>query len=206
MGLFVNDGQHPEVFKNKAGIIEPNQSFYKKDPVDEMMKEQQLANEALQQSLREMEIAFKQQEQIQVTRLKKLEHQLEKLHEQHQVHEDHESHVVAWLEKHETKNEVLGETLVQQLDLQKQVVEQLNSQEQLNEEIVNRLENQEALMEKIVRQVDYLRSILFERSHFIAEKIENGYLNTSTYIQKLFTRSESQPTRLEVKVKSKEHH
>lgn len=205
MGLFVNDEQHPDVFTNNTEIYEPNQTFYKNDPVDEMMKEQQLANEALQRSLGEMETVLKKQEQIQSSRLSKLNLQLTKLSEQHSQHEDHESRIVEWLEKHETKNGELEGTLKQQLDLQKQVVEQLGNQGQLNEEIVNRMENQEALSEKIIRQVDFLRSVLFERSHFLAEKIESGYLHTTSYINKFLTRSEPQVEESEVKEKSKEY-
>ncbi|CAM4078550.1 hypothetical protein [Lederbergia lenta] len=42
-------------------------------------------------------------------------------------------------------------------------------------------------MEKVVRQIDHIRSILFERMTYLAEKVENGYRLTSSYVYKLMT-------------------
>jgi superfamily II DNA/RNA helicase len=42
-------------------------------------------------------------------------------------------------------------------------------------QIEKRMETQEALLSKISRQLDNFRSILFERTHHIAEKIEKAW-------------------------------
>src|SRR5699024_6118204 len=75
----------------------------------------------------------------------------------------------------------------EQLALQKQIQEQLLKQEENQKEVNNRLDNQEALSEKIVRQVDYLRSILFERTNDLTEKIEEGFHLTSAYMHYILT-------------------
>ncbi|MET0786738.1 MAG: hypothetical protein ABWY25_08545, partial [Paenisporosarcina sp.] len=69
-----------------------------------------------------------------------------------------------------------------QVNLQNQLVQQLAKQEEIQIEMGNRLENQEAFMEKIMRQIDYFRSVLFERTNYLAEKIDAGY---TTFTQML---------------------
>ncbi len=70
----------------------------------------------------------------------------------------------------------------EQVNLQLQLVQQLAKQEEIQVEMGNRLENQEAFMEKIMRQIDYFRSVLFERTNYLAEKIDAGY---TTFTQML---------------------
>ena len=74
----------------------------------------------------------------------------------------------------------------EQVDLQSQLVQQLAKQEEIQMEMGNRLENQEAFMEKIIRQIDYFRSVLFERTNYLAEKIDAGY---TTFTQMLSLKS-----------------
>ncbi|MDQ6597448.1 hypothetical protein E2K98_06635 [Bacillus salipaludis] len=57
-------------------------------------------------------------------------------------------------------------------------------------QVLTRLDRQEALTEKILRQINHIRSILFERTNYLATKIEDGYKVTSTYVYKLMTGSE----------------
>src|SRR5699024_12866080 len=57
--------------------------------------------------------------------------------------------------------------------------------------MLDRLENQEALMEKFHRQISEFRSILFERSSFLAEKIEDSYNLTSSYFYQLVSGSDT---------------
>ncbi|MBI0577134.1 hypothetical protein IEC97_07155 [Neobacillus cucumis] len=57
-------------------------------------------------------------------------------------------------------------------------------------QVLTRLDRQEALTEKILRQINHIRSILFERTNYLATKIEDGYKVTSTYVYKLMTGSD----------------
>jgi hypothetical protein len=49
------------------------------------------------------------------------------------------------------------------------------------------LDKQEALTEKIYRQLNHIRSILFERTNYLAEKMDEGYKLTSSYVYNLMT-------------------
>ncbi|WP_404451544.1 hypothetical protein LG329_14565 [Virgibacillus necropolis] len=98
--------------------------------------------------------------------------------------------IVDQLEDYNLGQQEVKTKMSEQFDLQQQMSDQLSKQEENRDEVLSRLENQEALTEKITRQIDYFRSILFERTNYLAEKIENGYQHTSSYINKLVTGSE----------------
>lgn len=98
------------------------------------------------------------------------------------------------LQEYGLANEELSTKMDEQTTLQKQMAEEISSQENSNEEVLSRLENQEALMEKVVRQLDHFRSILFERTNFLAEKMEDGYHLTSSYVDQLMSRSDQPMT------------
>ena len=98
--------------------------------------------------------------------------------------------VVNQLDKVGLKNEQLEQKVDEQLILQKQIAQHMNSQENTQSEVLNRLDNQEALTEKILRQIDHFRSVLFERTNYLSEKIDTGYNYTASYLAKLFTGSD----------------
>ncbi len=89
----------------------------------------------------------------------------------------------------EIDNEKLLTRLNEQYELQKEMAVQISKQEERHREVIGRLDNQEAITEKILRQVTNIRSILFERANYLAEKIENSYQLTSSYVYKLLTGS-----------------
>lgn len=98
--------------------------------------------------------------------------------------------VVQQLDKVGLRNEQLEQKVDEQLILQKQIAQHMNTQENTQSEVLNRLDNQEALTEKILRQIDHFRSVLFERTNYLAEKIDTGYNYTASYLAKLFTGSD----------------
>jgi septation ring formation regulator EzrA len=95
--------------------------------------------------------------------------------------------IVQQLEQQETSYQNLSTQLNEQLNFQKAVTQ---NQTEFQEDVLKRLDNQEALTEKIHRQLNHIRSVLFERTHFLAGKIEEGYQITSSYVYKLMTGSE----------------
>ena len=92
-----------------------------------------------------------------------------------------------------------------QTNFQEKMSEQLSVQEESSEKIGKRMDNQEALTEKLVRQVGQFRSLLFERTNYLTEKIEeaSGYIQSTLtnreYIQMNYLQGEDQKR----KVKSK---
>ncbi|WP_017381646.1 hypothetical protein [Paenisporosarcina sp. TG-14] len=99
--------------------------------------------------------------------------------------------VVTELDKVGLANEVLDLKVNEQLDLQKQITQQISKQEDTQKVLLSRLDNQEALTEKILRQIDHFRAILFERTSYLAEKIDTGYNYTTSYFSKLMTGDQS---------------
>jgi len=63
-------------------------------------------------------------------------------------------------------------------------------QEEFQTGVLNRLDTQEALTEKISRQLNHIRSIIFERTDYIATKLEDSYKKTSAYVYKLMNGTE----------------
>ena len=80
--------------------------------------------------------------------------------------------------------------------MQNQLSQQISKQADTQLEVLNRLENQEALTEKILRQIDYFRATLFERTNYLAEKIDTGYNYAVSYVSKLMTGTDQSPMKL----------
>ncbi|MBS4174868.1 hypothetical protein [Bacillus sp. FJAT-49736] len=109
------------------------------------------------------------------------------------------------LAQYESSNQALAQKINEQLERHQQMSEQFSRQEDIQNELLTRLDNQEALTEKILRQINHIRSILFERTNYLAEKIENGYKITSSYVYKLMTGSDKPLTLLMMNQKEEEH-
>lgn len=98
--------------------------------------------------------------------------------------------IVNKLNHYGSSNKELVEEMNDLVDLHKKMSEGLSKQDDHQNHVIDKLENQEALMEKTLRQVGQFRSILFERTNYIAERIENSYNLTSSYVYKLMTGSD----------------
>lgn len=236
MGVFINKGEHPDVFKNNASINEPNQGYLRKDYLSELIKEQKEANSLINHSFDDLKNLYQQQENIQSNQMGEIGKQLNALKNSHLQHEKFEIHVMEWLKKidennmklqvmleneglfkqeivdqiisvgqsnqeivnqlgeFESSNEQLALKIKEQLEMQYQLSDLISKQEDTQSEVKSRLDNQDALTEKILRQVNHIRAILFERTNDLAEKIENGYNRTSSYVHKLITGTENPRT------------
>ncbi|RYG73343.1 hypothetical protein EU245_06535 [Lentibacillus lipolyticus] len=94
------------------------------------------------------------------------------------------------LEGYEAFNQELSQQLKDLAELNEQMNDRLSEQDNTQANVLERLESQEALMEKVNRQISHFRSILFERSSYLAEKIEKNYNLTSSYFYKLMKGSD----------------
>lgn len=88
-----------------------------------------------------------------------------------------------------------NEAAIQQLSLQIAEQKELHNetaakQEDFQRDVSRRLDTQEAITEKIFRQLNHIRSIIFERTNYLADKLEDGYKLTSSYVYKLMNGSE----------------
>ncbi|WP_174615120.1 hypothetical protein [Virgibacillus ihumii] len=98
--------------------------------------------------------------------------------------------IVNKLNHYGASNQELVEEMGELVNLHKQMSAELSNQDDHQHQVMDKLENQEALMEKTLRQISQFRSILFERTNHIAERIENSYNLTSSYVYKLMTGSD----------------
>jgi hypothetical protein len=176
MGLFINNNDHPEVYKNKQQLQTMNQAVSRKNFLSELIHEQQNANAVLKKALSELGVQTQIQEETQFTQWNHVGEQLNDLRNR--------------LDRHEDTNHQLVLKMNQQLELQKEVAEKITKQKEFQGEVLERLDNQEALMDKISRQINHIRSILFERTNYLATKIDDGYKLTSSYVYNLMTGSE----------------
>lgn len=176
MGLYINKGKHPAVFKNKKKIPEPNQKFVRRDSLTEVIDEQQKANVSLIHAINEMKHQFLNQEVVQANHWDKVTDQLNELRTSNMKQKEYEELIIHLLKTQE--------------ELQKQLSEKISKQEEFQIGVLNRLDKQEALTEKISRQLNHIRSILFERTNYLAEKIDEGYKITSSYVYNLMTGSD----------------
>lgn len=69
----------------------------------------------------------------------------------------------------------------QQMNFSKVLEEQTIVQNEMSEQ----LNQHEGLLDKFSHQLNFLKSVLFERTHFIAEKIDDGHKLTTAYLNKL---------------------
>lgn len=180
MGLYINNGKHPTVYKNKKKIPEPNQKLVRRDYLSEVIDEQHKANVSVINAINEMKHQFLNQEVIQANNWGKIANQLNEISSSHQKHTEYEELIIHLLKTQE--------------ELQKQLSEKISKQEEFQTGVLTRLDQQEALTEKISRQLNHIRSILFERTNYLAEKIDEGYKITSSYVYNLMTGSDQPVT------------
>ncbi|MFB3162726.1 hypothetical protein ABLO26_15265 [Neobacillus sp. 179-J 1A1 HS] len=176
MGLYINNGKHPKVYKNKKKISEPNQKVVRRDYLSEVIDEQHQANVSLLNAINEMKHQYRNQEVVQANNLDKISNQLNEISTSNQKHTEYEELIIHLLKTQE--------------ELQKQLSEKISKQEEFQTGVLTRLDQQEALTEKISRQLNHIRSILFERTNYLAEKIDEGYKITSSYVYNLMTGSD----------------
>ncbi|MEC1524762.1 hypothetical protein P9D43_22410 [Neobacillus niacini] len=176
MGLYINNGKHPTVYKNKEKLSEPNQKLVRRDFLSEVIDEQHQANVSLINAINEMKHRFLNQEVVQANNWDKIENQLNEISTRNQKHGEYEELIIHLLKTQE--------------ELQKQLSEKISKQEDFQKGVLTRLDQQEALTEKISRQLNHIRSILFERTNYLAEKIDEGYKITSSYVYNLMTGSD----------------
>lgn len=172
MGLFINNSKHPDVFKNQQEVNAHNQSYSRRDFLAEFMKDESLSKQELMQKVQQLSQTIESM----ANRLERNEVSSQQLIQQ----------MNQQLELHRLTVEKIGE----HEEMQKKVVQKIDDQERMHTEVLTRLDTQEALVDKISHQLNHIRSILFERTNYLAGKIEDGYRVTSSYVYKLMTGSD----------------
>ncbi|MDF2855984.1 MAG: hypothetical protein K0Q87_1835 [Neobacillus sp.] len=194
MGLYINKKKHPEVYKNSIDFEEPNQVFVKTDYLSTFIDEQIEENVSINRFLEDMKQQFIDQGAVQASNWDIVNSQLKEISNNNLLHKQSEEQILEWIKvldernsRLQAANELLASKINEQVELQKQLSQEFTKQEEFQTEVLSRLDKQEALTEKIYRQLNHIRSILFERTNYLAEKMDEGYKLTSSYVYNLMT-------------------
>ncbi|MFC4410145.1 hypothetical protein ACFOZY_06790 [Chungangia koreensis] len=227
MGLYMNDNQHPGVYRNRKKLNESNQRIERRDYLSEVLENQQKTNRTFHRAIYGLRHSQKKLEIRQSNQWKELMEHLEEMQEMSERHEELEQAVLAWLKSLELKNRKLQlvlkheqnskKDLVQkvedmnrlnqdlmtrlsdlsesngrievkvdeQTEIQKTLSNQVTRLETVQQEVADKIDSQEGLIDKLNRQIDHIRSVLFERTNHLEEKIENLYKTTAALFQRL---------------------
>src|SRR5690625_3773222 len=198
MGLFINSEQHHGMYKNVAKINEPNQTTFRRDHLAELLKEQQKMNDSLHKSILKLGILNEQRDEKQFNQWQEVSDRLGRLEKvNHQQDLQMMAHLKTLTDDNKNLQMMIEDDRISSQEIMKQIkqhslnnldlTQQLTEQKEGQREVLIRLDNQEALTEKALRQIDNLRSSLFERTNYLAEKIEDSYQLTSSYLYQLLT-------------------
>lgn len=202
MGLFMNENEDPEVYRDENEPIEYNQSSFRQEEMIEMIQRQQKESDTLQHTVQNLERVFAKQNGAQLRKLANTRYHIEALYDYQKEQETSFGDTSESVQQLHDKIAALSNQIEQQVSVQKALKNQLLRQEAFQKEVLERLANQEVLTEKVLRKLDHFRSILYERTHFIGEKINKGYEATTAYFAKILGQESVKEEPEEVKEKS----
>lgn len=179
MGLYINNREHPGVFRNTNHLVEPNQVEFLRDSITDFIEEQLDSNQSLKQAFKVLSDTQNRLSQQQSRRWQDIEERLVELKYLTSRHEQLEHDVIDWLEKLDTQNTTLHSMMDhEQLEKKKlvQTVKETKAAyekviQQLEHDVINRfgqLENQNTALYEMAKQEQHERQCLMGK----VEKIE----------------------------------
>lgn len=182
MGLYMNDNEHPTLFKNHGPLIDNNQAEYRSDYLSEIIEKQQTSNQLVQRAIQGLKNNQYRSNQRHVLNIKTVTKQLNHLKKLHTQHQQIEQQVMDWLEKLEVQNAELHATITdEQQDVRHltdqitkigqsqtefyvqlkrmagsndEIVSQLSQQNALNDEIFERLGQYTIISDEVIQRLD----------------------------------------------------
>jgi len=200
MGLYINENQQG-IFKHVGKICEPNQSYFRRDYLQELLQEQHQMHQMLNKKIMRLTQSYEKQAHNQSHQFLKLTNRLDQVTQAVEVHDltdqqlqkqvldmaENNQKVLERIEAYNTDMKQIEEKIDEQIAQQAEMTYEINENQKKQKDIVDRMENQEALTEKLLRQVGEFRALLYERTHYLAEQFENGYHLMATQIYKQLT-------------------
>lgn len=89
------------------------------------------------------------------------------------------------IKDHQLAIKEVAKLVTAQADNQQVLSEKLTDFRNYHQELLDRIEAQELFTEKVARQMDFFRSTVFERTSFLADKIEDIYKLIATFLEQL---------------------
>lgn len=158
MGLFINKKQHPEVYKNKGALIEPNQVEYCINAFTEFVKEQKASNKNLKKAINGISNNQEKYRLQQNRQWKELEHRVLELKRLHHEHEKVEKQFMLWLQRLENKQDGLQVMIQNDQQQNKEVLAQIQNLSKSQQEVFNQLSQLDEAKVLINQQLELLAS------------------------------------------------
>ncbi|WP_028401445.1 hypothetical protein [Ectobacillus panaciterrae] len=169
MGLFINNDEHPNVYKNNEKINAPNQVFARHNFLTELLNEQQKANVALTKSIAELKTRYEQIEETQTIQWNHVKNQMSNLTVSSHHREEFESQMMQRLNSLDEKNANLQAVLENESVLKRSILDQINTLSESNQEIASHLEKNKAANQQLSLQLNEQLELQKE----VADKLSN---------------------------------
>ncbi|WP_209121313.1 hypothetical protein [Alkalihalobacillus sp. BA299] len=169
MSIFINNKDHPDVFKNNNKINAPNQGFIQYHSFAKLLNEQQEANKELTQSITDLKTHYEKLANTQSSQWNLLKHQITDMNDRNRHHKEFENHILQKLTTLNENNINLQTNIAKDILLKKSIIDEFHILKESNQEISGRLEKNEAATQQISSQVNEQQELQKE----VVEKISN---------------------------------
>ncbi|MRG87855.1 hypothetical protein [Salinibacillus xinjiangensis] len=165
MAIFMNKGEHPDMFKNQDKIKEPNLGYSRVNYAQEMVEEQKKLNKTMLKSLSQ----FKQQNHLQTKRWSAIDQKLNYLTENSRKHEQFEQQASNWIEKFHQGNQNIQGMLQDEHSQNQEIMEQIQYLNESNQSILNHLDKYDTSNHHLNDRVEELFKLQQELCEEISE-------------------------------------
>ena len=158
MGLFINESQHPGVFKNRGDLKAINQEEYRSNYLSEFMLQQHATNQSLLDTvtrLNNIQHRFNHEQVAQWSAITERLHDLKELHAKHELVEQQIQH---GLEQLEQQNKSMQLSIADEQHGKKRLINHIQQIDEIQSNINRRLEAAEETNEEIVLKLNHLSS------------------------------------------------
>ncbi|MBO9129496.1 hypothetical protein [Bacillus sp. 165] len=154
MSLFINNNDHPDVYKNDKKLDTSNQGMVRHNALLELIQEQQTANMRLAQSLAELKEHYKQLEEAQSVQWKNVNSQMNDLTTSNRHREKLDIEMLQRLNILDEKHTNLHTILENEAALKQSIIDEMSSLHESSQSIASRLDKNEAANEQLYGQLN----------------------------------------------------
>ncbi|MDL4842997.1 hypothetical protein [Aquibacillus rhizosphaerae] len=181
MAVFINIGKHPDIFKNKKNIKEPNQQSFRVNYLTELINEQRNINQSFITSFSELKDVHERHYHMQASNWERIDKQFSELTERQSKQEQFEYQVKQWLSNLDKSENNLHAMLENEQILNKTILEQIKELSQSNQEIVRGLTEYDVYNNQLNEKVD----LLFNQQDTLNDQFTNQVENQNEMIGRM---------------------
>lgn len=181
MGLFINDGQHPDVFKTNGKLVEPNQAEFTSNYLTELIKEQQTSNLSVQRAIHVLKNSQNIASRQQARQWQQVDKRLNELSLLNTQHEQLERQVIDWLEKLDARNSQLQKMVNTEQQDKRLIMNQVKHVKESHGEIINQLKGFGVTNKEIISQLDDFNEV----NETVMQQLEEVTTTNKEIIEKI---------------------